>query len=71
MSWEEELQNEFDWNENTEPSLDVVIKQAKDHGFDSASELVDKMEDAPSDTCPTGSEKWKWFREYAKSFGFD
>jgi len=67
QDWEEKLSEEFEWRRD-EPSPENVAEEAKEYGFESISELISKMEDAPS-TCYTGFKKWKYFRNWGRAFG--
>ena len=69
QNWEEKLSEEFEWSRE-QPSPEDVAEEAKKYDFESISDVINKMEDAPS-TCSTGFEKWKWFRNWGDAFGMN
>jgi len=65
--WEEKLTEAFNWSRE-QPGPKDVADEAEEYNLESISNLISKMEDAPSN-CSTGFEKWKWYRNTGDGLG--
>lgn len=66
---EDALIERFEWSDN-EPGADKVIQEAEQRGIESLSDLIEYMNDAPSN-CTTGYQKWNHHQGYRDAFTGD
>ena len=65
-NWINRLEEEFEWSRK-KPGAEKVIKEAREHDFESIDELVKKMNDSGNNE---GYSRWKWAKNSKEALGF-